>query len=142
MKTWLRCPAGRLMGCEIDVSGIPDLLPVLAVVGAVSDGTTALINAARLRIKESDRLNTVTKMLCSLGAELDEREDALIIHGKPGLNGGTTDSFGDHRIAMAAAVASIACENTVTIQNAQAVDKSYPSFFDDFNALGGNIDVI
>ena len=100
-----------------------------------------LKNAARLRLKESDRLKTTSAMLKALGGDVLELPDSLVIQGKPYLEGGVTDSFGDHRIAMAAAIASIMCKNPVTIRNAQATAKSYPSFFEDFKNLGGAINV-
>ena len=81
-------------------------------------------------------------MLRSLGAEVDTTDDGLIIRGKPSLSGGETDSFGDHRIAMAAAIAAQRCESAVTITNAQSVAKSYPAFFEDYNSLGGKAYVL
>ncbi|MDR0313943.1 MAG: 3-phosphoshikimate 1-carboxyvinyltransferase, partial [Treponema sp.] len=129
---------GALRGIEIDAGNTPDLVPVLAAVASVAEGETVIRNAGRLRIKESDRLRTVAVCLSSLGADIAETEDGLIIHGKKTLCGGETESFGDHRIAMTAAVLSAACTGQVVINNAEAVRKSYPSFFEDFtNALGG-----
>jgi 3-phosphoshikimate 1-carboxyvinyltransferase len=130
-----------LAGCEIDVSDTPDLLPVLAVLGACAEGETYLVNAARLRLKESDRLATVSAMLRALGGSVTELPDALIIRGGR-LIGGTVESSRDHRIAMAAATASIRCQSEVTITGADAVNKSYPAFFEDFNRLGGHADVV
>ena len=133
---------GALHGIEIDVSNVPDLFPILAVVASVASGTTRLFNAARLRIKESDRIHAVAEMLKNLGADVRELPDSLIIHGKPTLNGGTVDSNNDHRIVMAAAISSLLCRNPVSIHDISAVNKSYPQFFDDFNMLGGKADVI
>jgi 3-phosphoshikimate 1-carboxyvinyltransferase len=111
---------------------------VLAAVAATAQGKTVIKGAGRLRLKESDRLRTVAASLSSLGADITETSDGLIIQGKAKLTGGVTRSFGDHRIAMAAAVLSAACSAPVTIQNAEAVKKSYPAFFDDFHiTLGG-----
>ena len=129
----------RRGGAKINAEQIPDLVPILAVVAALTDGTTEIINAARLRLKESDRLQTVTDMLTELGGDVQQTADGLIIRGKKQLHGGTTSSRNDHRIAMSAAVASIGCENPVTITDAQAVEKSYPAFYEDFVALGGNV---
>jgi 3-phosphoshikimate 1-carboxyvinyltransferase len=125
-----------------DAEEIPDLVPILAVAACSTNKTTMILNAARLRIKESDRLNSVYTMLKSLGADIEEGEDNLTIHGNGALAGGTTDSFNDHRIPMAAAIASCICKDEVFITNAEAVGKSYPRFFDDFNSLGGKADVI
>ena len=130
-----------LTGCEIDVGETPDLLPVLAVLGACAEGETYLVNAERLRLKESDRLASVSAMLRALGGSVTELPDALVIRGGR-LAGGTVDSYRDHRIVMAAAIASVRCRDEVTINGAEAVNKSYPTFFDDFNRLGGLADVV
>lgn len=137
-----RANLSNLHGAEVDASQIPDAVPVIAAVAATANGKTVIYNAQRLRLKESDRLQTVTAMLTSLGADITETDDGLIINGKESLSGGETDSFGDHRIAMAAAVASTKCKNDVIIRNAQAVNKSYPEFFNDFNSIGGKANVL
>lgn len=129
----------KLKGITIDVSDCPDLVPILAVLAALSEGTTEIINAGRLRIKESDRLSTITKVLSIFGAEITEKKDSLIIKGKVSLMGGAVDSFNDHRIAMAAAIASIKCNKQVIIKDSQCIEKSYPNFWKDFNMLGGDI---
>ena len=128
--------AGRL---ELDVSQCPDLVPPLAAMAALRAGeTTAIVNAGRLRIKESDRLATVTEVLNALGAQVEEHEDHLVIHGREKLAGGVTVSgHNDHRIAMMAAIAAIRCEKPVTITGAECVKKSYPRFWEDYKALGG-----
>lgn len=133
-----------LKGCEIDVSGIPDLLPVLSVAASCAEGETRFINASRLRIKESDRLSSTACMINSLGGLAEEHPDALTVKGLKGfaLKGGRVDSFNDHRIAMSAAIASVICSDKVTINGAEAVNKSYPAFFKDFNSLGGRANVI
>ena len=102
-------------------------------------GKTVICNAQRLRIKESDRLETVRKSLSSLGAHIEETADGLIINGTGSLIGGECESFNDHRIAMSCAIASCICEKEVIIKDAQAVNKSYPKFFEDFVKLGGKI---
>ena len=127
----------NLRGIEIDAGDTPDLAPVLAAVAAVAEGKTVIGNAGRLRTKESDRLHTVTAALSALGADIAETDDGLVIVGKKTLAGGETKSFGDHRIAMTAAVLSGACTGDVLIKNADAVNKSYPGFFGDFAELGG-----
>jgi 3-phosphoshikimate 1-carboxyvinyltransferase len=128
---------GVLRGTEIDTGDTPDLVPVLAAVASVAEGKTTIRNAGRLRIKESDRLHTVAESLSSLGADITETGDGLVITGKKMLSGGETQSYGDHRIAMCAAVLSAVCSAPVAIRDATAVRKSYPGFFDDFNSLGG-----
>lgn len=131
----------KLAGCVIDVGETPDLLPILAVLGACAAGKTRLVNAARLRLKESDRLASVSAMLRALGGTVEELSDALVITGGA-LAGGTVDSCRDHRIAMSAAIAAIRCANEVTILGADAVNKSYPAFYTDYNQLGGHADVV
>lgn len=127
------------MPCEIDASDIPDLIPVISAVAAVTEGKTVIYNAKRLIIKESNRLKAIFELLSALGADITLTDDGLIICGKPYLNGGTVDSFNDHRMAMTAAIASLKCKNQVTVTRAEAVKKSYPDFWNDFKALGGNI---
>ena len=115
---------------DLDVSQCPDLVPPLAAMAALRAGeTTRIVNAGRLRIKESDRLSTITAALTALGAEVHEEPDRLIIVGKPSLPGGTVDSANDHRIAMAAAIAATGCTGPVTIRGAECVQKSYPDFW-------------
>ena len=124
----------------VDVSGCPDLVPPLAAMAAVREGKTRLYNAARLRMKESDRLSTVTDVLCKLGARVTEGPDFLDIEGLPSLPGGVTvDAHNDHRIAMMAAIAATACEHPVVITGAECVKKSYPNFWEDYVNLGGQI---
>ncbi len=127
--------------CRVDASDIPDLIPVLSVAALGSPGETVIYNAARLRYKESDRLATSASMLRTLGGQVQELEDGLIIQGGGALHGGTVDAAGDHRIAMSAAVASVLCGD-VTILGAQSASKSYPAFWEDFAKLGGSVDYI
>lgn len=121
-----------LFGIEIDASQIPDLVPVISVVASVAMGKTRIYNASRLRLKESDRIQSVCQMLTALGADITETDDGMIIHGKSKLTGGTVSSCNDHRIAMSAAVASLVCKNPVTVEGIEAVNKSYPAFLSDF----------
>ncbi len=127
----------RLQGLTIDAKPIPDLIPVLSVVAALSVGETRIINARRLRLKESDRLSSTASLIRSLGGNVEELEEGLVIHGISRLSGGSVDSWGDHRIAMAAATAACGCTAPVELSGAQAVNKSYPRFWEDFNALTG-----
>ena len=133
-KTVTVTPA-PLHGIRLDASQIPDLVPVIAATAALADGITHITGAARLRIKESDRLMSSAAVLGALGADITETEDGLIIVGKPSLAGGPVDAFGDHRIAMTAAVASLGCQGPVSIDGAQAVAKSYPTFWEQLSAL-------
>lgn len=127
-------------GTIIDASQCPDLVPVLAALAAVSEGTTEIINAARLRIKESDRLAAISSELNKIGADVEEKEDGLIIRGKESLRGGAVYSWNDHRIAMALASVSSKCTEPLIIEDSNCVKKSYPEFWQHFKKLGGNID--
>ncbi|MBR3704504.1 MAG: 3-phosphoshikimate 1-carboxyvinyltransferase [Oscillospiraceae bacterium] len=125
---------------SIDISDCPDLAPPLAVWGALREGQLRLTNAARLRLKESDRLAAITDTLTALGADIHTESDTLMIVGKPSLAGGVTvDCRSDHRIAMMLAIAATRCEQPITLTGTQCVSKSYPNFWADFTALGGVI---
>ncbi|MDR1953879.1 MAG: 3-phosphoshikimate 1-carboxyvinyltransferase [Clostridiales Family XIII bacterium] len=125
-------PAGGLKALTIDVAEIPDLVPPIAALACYCEGQTRLVNAGRLRIKESDRLRALKTELCKLGAAVRETDDALIIDGAKSLRGGDVDAWGDHRIAMALAVAAIGCTGSVTLSGHTHVSKSYPAFWEDF----------
>jgi 3-phosphoshikimate 1-carboxyvinyltransferase len=124
-----------LHGAEIDAANIPDLVPVISVVAAAAEGQTIIRNIERLRIKESDRVQTVISMLSALGADISEQDNSLVINGTGQLSGGTIDSFNDHRIAMSAAIAGIITSGDVVIKQAMAVSKSYPGFYEDYRSL-------
>ena len=125
----------------VDMTEIPDMLPALAVLAANAEGESVFTGAQRLRIKESDRLKTISEMINSLGGRCRETEDGIIVTGKK-LAGGRVNGSGDHRIVMAAAAAATVCEGEVVIEGSQAVNKSYPTFFEDFTKLGGEVNVI
>lgn len=129
-----------LHGIEIDAGNIPDLVPILSVVACAAQGQTRIYNAGRLRIKESDRLQTVYEVLRALGAELQMQEDGFLIQGNGMLRGGMVQAHGDHRIAMMAAIASCLCTEPVIICGAEAVNKSYPGFFADMRLLGAQLE--
>lgn len=131
-------PSGRIRAQDIDAAQIPDLVPILAVTAALADGDSRIYNAQRLRIKESDRLKTTAALIQALGGQCEETQDGLLIHGVKRFTGGTVDGANDHRIVMAAAMAALAAEGEVTIRGAQAINKSYPSFFHEYNRLGGH----
>ena len=126
---------GALNAFLIDAAQIPDLVPIISVIAALASGRTVIKNCGRLRLKESDRIESVCAMIRSLGGNIENVGEDLIIDGKSRLSGGTVDSFGDHRIVMAASVASLMCDSPVTILNAQAANKSYPAFFEDFRSV-------
>lgn len=124
-----------LHGITIDAGPIPDLIPALSAVAAAAEGETRVINAGRLRIKESDRLRSTTKMLTALGADITELDDGLLIKGKEKLRGGIVFPANDHRIAMAAAASACISENPVSVRDSECTNKSYPRFWDDFKSL-------
>ena len=126
---------GALRGVTIDAAPIPDLIPVLSVVAALADGETRIVNAARLRLKESDRLESTAAMLRALGAQVEVHDSGLTITGRKMLTGGTVDPQRDHRIAMAAATAACGCTAPVTVHDCACTDKSYPRFWTDLSAL-------
>lgn len=128
-------------GLRADVSQTPDLAPVLAALGAAA-GESRLTGGARLRTKESDRLAAAADGLRALGCPAEELPDGLVLHGGGPLPGGTADAWGDHRMAMALAVAACACTGPVVIRGAEAVAKSYPAFWEEYRRLGGKIDVL
>ena len=121
----------------VDCSDIPDLVPILAVLASFCNGKSRLYNASRLRIKECDRLFATADFLNKLGGRVTELADSLEIEGVDSLTGGEVDSFNDHRIAMAAAIAATRARGTVVIDNAESVRKSYPDFFEVYKQLGG-----
>lgn len=139
----LETSGGLLTGVTvIDARETPDIVPVLAVVAAYARGETLFKNAARLRLKESDRLESTASMIRALGGNAREEPDRLVVTGGAPLEGGPVDCRGDHRIAMAGAIAALGCRRETTLLGAEAVNKSYPSFFQDYRLLGGDCDVV
>lgn len=134
--------AKPLRGIHIDASAIPDLVPILSVMAATAKGTTHIHHAQRLRLKESDRLAAMYDCLSRVGADIIEQAGGLVINGVPKLKGGTVSGYNDHRIVMSMAIASIVSEGPIIIEGAEAVNKSYPGFFDDFEFLGGEYRVL
>lgn len=128
----------ELKATIIDASQCPDVIPVLTVVAALCEGETKVINGERLRIKECDRLNAIATELNKIGANIIELENGLIINGVKEFTGGEVSSHNDHRIAMSMAIASTFCKEELIITNPKCVSKSYPDFWNDFKALGGD----
>lgn len=136
------CSGGSIGSFKADCSDIPDLVPILTVLGAFGSGESVIYNAKRLKIKESNRLETSAALVNSLGGDVEVTDDGLIIRAVKGMHGGKVDGFGDHRIVMAAAVAATGINGEVIISGAEAAEKSYPDFFKDYKKLGGNANVI
>ena len=142
-KNGITVSRGGLVGTQIDAGDIPDLVPILSVAAAAADsGVTIITNAERLRLKESDRLAALSECLNNIGNVNAETDDGLVVWSGEKIAGGNVFSFNDHRIVMSMAIASVASSGDITIRNAEAVNKSYPTFFEDFKALGGKCDVI
>jgi len=139
----LETTGGPLTGVTgIDAREIPDIIPVLAAVAAHARGKTLFEKAARLRLKESDRLQSTASMIRALGGDAREGPDHLVVTGGAPLKGGSVDCRGDHRIAMAGTIAALGCRGETTLLGAEAVNKSYPTFFQDYRLLGGDCDVV
>lgn len=128
----LKVLKGKIKPVTVDVSDIPDLVPPLTSVLCFCEGESKIINAGRLRLKESDRLHALAMEFNRLGADITEGEDCLIIRGVKNLHGGIADAHNDHRIAMAIAVASIKSNDQIQLKGAESVKKSYPDFWKDF----------
>ncbi len=127
---------------EIDGADIPDLVPILTVLACFCRGTSRITNVARLRFKESDRLNVPAECLNAIGGKVTVGEDYLEIEGVETLRGGEIDGHNDHRIPMSLAIAATMCENPLVIRGAECVKKSFPDFFDVFKNLDGEIEII
>jgi 3-phosphoshikimate 1-carboxyvinyltransferase len=127
-----------LRAFDMDLAGSPDLFPPLVALACFCRGTTRLAGAGRLRHKESDRASALMIEFGRLGAEVLLEGDTMAIRGGA-LEGGVADPHGDHRVAMALAVAALRAEKEVVIEDAGCVDKSYPRFFEDLGAVGGRI---
>lgn len=132
----------ELKSITIDASQIPDLVPVLSVCAAFAEGTTKIINAERLRIKECDRLKATAELLNNLGGKVKELSDGLEITGVSSLKGGNVNGYNDHRIVMSAAVCAARSDEDITATFAMSINKSYPDFYIDYNSIGGKANVL
>lgn len=139
---FVRCCRNQLLGTVIDACDIPDMVPAIAVTAAFAQGETIIKGAARLRYKESDRLRSIADNLRALGVQAQELPDGLVIRGGSPVKGAALHGCNDHRIVMAFSVAGAFAQGSTTIDDANSIQKSYPSFFDDFNALGGKAHVL
>jgi 3-phosphoshikimate 1-carboxyvinyltransferase len=129
-----------LDGIEVSVEDTPDLLPTIAVLGAVAEGTTTITNAEHVRYKETDRVSAMAEALTNMGAAVEEEQETLTIHGGDStLTGTTVDGRGDHRIIMSLAVAGLVADGTTTIRGSEHVDVSFPHFFDVLASLGATL---
>lgn len=138
----LHIKKSQLLGVDVDVSQCPDLLPVLALVMAQAKGDSRIYGGKRVRLKESDRISTIAKNLKELGIHVIEEEDGILIKGADSFKGGAVMGENDHRIVMAMTTASVKSISPILITDEEAVNKSYPEFFNDFKKLGGDWNVV
>ncbi|KMJ59748.1 3-phosphoshikimate 1-carboxyvinyltransferase [Bacillus sp. LL01] len=127
-----------LTGIEIGGDIIPRLIdevPIIALMATQAEGTTVIKDAEELKVKETNRIDSVVNELKKLGADIEATEDGMIIKGKTRLHGGTLDSYGDHRIGMMGAIASLIAEGETVLENDKAINVSYPSFFEHLESL-------
>lgn len=136
------CIAGELTGADVDASDIPDLVPIIAVLASYAKGKTVISGAERLRFKESDRIESVVTNLKAMGVDVTQTPDGMIINGGKGLKGAKLKGYNDHRIVMSFSVAGLFAQGETVIDEAESINKSYPSFFEDYNMLGGKANVL
>lgn len=132
--------SSQLKGIEIGGSLIPrliDEIPIIALIATQCEGTTIIKNAEELRVKETDRITAVVDELSKMGADITATEDGMIINGPTALSGADMKTYGDHRLGMMAAVAALAAEGSVTIDDQDCIAVSYPGFFEHLNKLVG-----
>ncbi len=127
---------GRPKHMDVDMSDIPDLFPIVAVLLSTADGTSRLYGAPHLRFKESDRIALTEKMLKTLGADITGTDDGCIINGVKKLKGGAIEHNGDHRMMMAAAIASLISDGPISMKNDECWNVSYPGFPEQMKSLG------
>jgi 3-phosphoshikimate 1-carboxyvinyltransferase len=136
----VRVKKSDLTAFTFNADNCPDLVPIASILAGASKGQSVITNISRLKIKESDRVESTIKMLSAFGVSAFERDDNLYINGTNGqFLGGTVSSFNDHRIAMSAAIGGLIAKNTVIIDGAEAVNKSYPDFYNNYVILGGKV---
>ena len=133
---------GRLSAFIADVSDIPDLVPILTVLGCFTDGTSRIVGAERLKIKECDRLAAISEAMNNIGGKVKVCGDSLEIEPAEKFRGGKIEGCNDHRIVMASAISSTMAECEIIITDAEEVQKSYPNFWNDFRSLGGTFEFI
>ncbi len=133
--------SNELTGKEIDLNSMPDALPAISVLACVSHGTTSIVNVAQARIKETDRIKVMAEELSKMGASIKERPDGLVIN-KSRLHGAVVNGHDDHRVVMALALAGMIADGETIIETAEAAEVTYPTFAEDFKAIGADITVL
>lgn len=127
-----------LTGIEIDANDMPDLLPALAVIGTCAAGKTKIYNVAQARIKETDRIHSMTEGLRRLGGHIEEFKDSMIVYPSK-LQGAAVEGYDDHRTVMALSIAGMLAEGTTVVKNSEAINKTFPSFVAVMRSLGANM---
>ena len=130
--------SGEKRPLKLNVKNIPDLVPILAVLACSCQDRSIFVETDRLKFKESDRVKSTLDLVNSLGGRAYSGDNFIVIDGLGNLKGGFVKTYNDHRIAMAASIASIICKEPVLIEDEKVVSKSYATFYEDFNSLGGN----
>ncbi|MFC4356431.1 3-phosphoshikimate 1-carboxyvinyltransferase [Halobium salinum] len=135
--------ASSLSGVEVDVGDTPDLLPTIAVLGAVADGETRITNCEHVRYKETDRVSAMAEELGKMGVEVTEERDVLTVHGsRTDLVGADVDGRADHRIVMSLTVAGLVADGETRVAGAEHVDVSFPDFFETLGDIGADVDLV
>jgi len=141
-KNTLHFVKSNTRGLDIDVSQHPDIAPIISILSALSEGSSNILNAKRLRIKETDRLSAITQILTLLGIKCYSFDDRYNIVGSDKFSANSFESYNDHRMVMSIAVAALRADGPVVINGAEAVNKSYPHFFEDLESLGIKVEYL
>lgn len=136
----VRVSTNHLKGYEIDLNATPDALPMMAALACFAEGTTRLVNVPQARIKETDRIAVMTLELAKMGGNVKELKDGIVVQSSA-LSGAELDSHGDHRVAMALAIAATQADGETVIDHAECIDATYPGFIDALKSLGGDLDL-
>jgi 3-phosphoshikimate 1-carboxyvinyltransferase len=130
-----------LSGIRVDCRNIPDLFPILSVIGAFARGKMTLYNASHLRHKESDRIAVVSRELKKFGVKVEENHDSLVVHHSSAIKGSVVNHENDHRIAMSFIVASLFASNSSIVSNIEVMSDSYPDFLKHLQQIGAKIEI-
>ncbi|MCD4768635.1 MAG: 3-phosphoshikimate 1-carboxyvinyltransferase [Bacteroidales bacterium] len=133
---------GELKSFDFDIGESPDLAPPVAILAALCNGKSFIRGTSRLKVKESDRGEALTKELSALGVKIINNNDHIIIEGSASFKGGIVSSHGDHRIAMAMGIAGLVADDTITIKDGEVVNKSFPGFYDELTRLGAHVEFV
>lgn len=130
---------GKLAGVKVDLSNSPDLVPIMTTLGSLAEGETVLYNVEHARIKECDRINAMATELKKMGADIEERQDGLVIQGKEQLNGAVVDGHRDHRVVMSLSIAGMKAEGETVITDGEYVSVTFPNYLELMTGLGAKL---